>query len=231
MTAAPLAPGPVTVRVPAKVNLELLVGPRREDGYHALSTVFHAVGLYDDVTVSVADGWGISVSGLLADAVPTDGNNLAMRAARLVESRFDVEPVHISIRKGIPVSGGMAGGSADAAATLVGLDHLWDLDLDREAIEELGAELGSDVPFLVAGGTAMGSGRGELLAPVLARGTYHWVFALSDDGLSTPAVYAECDRLRGSAPVPEPVPNPALMSALRSGDPHELAPQLANDLQ
>ena len=231
MTAAPLAPGPVTVRVPAKVNLELLVGPRREDGYHALSTVFHAVGLYDDVTVSVADGWGISVSGLLADAVPTDGNNLAMRAARLVESRFDVEPVHISIRKGIPVSGGMAGGSADAAATLVGLDHLWDLDLDREAIEELGAELGSDVPFLVAGGTAMGSGRGELLAPVLARGTYHWVLALSDDGLSTPAVYAECDRLRGSAPVPEPVPNPALMSALRSGDPNELAPQLANDLQ
>ena len=231
MTAAPLAPGPVTVRVPAKVNLELLVGPRREDGYHALSTVFHAVGLYDDVTVSVADGWGISVSGLLADAVPTDGNNLAMRAARLVESRFDVEPVHISIRKGIPVSGGMAGGSADAAATLVGLDHLWDLDLDREAIEELGAELGSDVPFLVAGGTAMGSGRGELLAPVLARGTYHWVFALSDDGLPTPAVYAECDRLRGSATVPEPVPNPALMSALRSGDPHELAPQLANDLQ
>jgi 4-diphosphocytidyl-2-C-methyl-D-erythritol kinase len=154
-----------------------------------------------------------------------------MRAARLVESRFDVEPVHISIRKGIPVSGGMAGGSADAAATLVGLDHLWDLDLDREAIEELGAELGSDVPFLVAGGTAMGSGRGELLAPVLARGTYHWVFALSDDGLSTPAVYAECDRLRGSATVPEPLPNPALMSALRSGDPHELAPQLANDLQ
>ncbi len=231
MTAAPLAPGPVTVRVPAKVNLELLVGPRREDGYHALSTVFHAVGLYDDVTVSVADGWGISVSGLLADAVPTDGNNLAMRAARLVQSRFDVEPVHISIRKGIPVSGGMAGGSADAAATLVGLDHLWDLDLDREAIEELGAELGSDVPFLVAGGTAMGSGRGELLAPVLARGTYHWVFALSDDGLSTPAVYAECDRLRGSATVPEPLPNPALMSALRSGDPHELAPQLANDLQ
>jgi 4-diphosphocytidyl-2-C-methyl-D-erythritol kinase len=231
MTAAPLAPGPVTVRVPAKVNLELLVGPRREDGYHALSTVFHAVGLYDDVTVSAADGWGVSVSGLLADAVPTDGNNLAMRAARLVESRFDVEPVHISIRKGIPVSGGMAGGSADAAATLVGLDHLWDLDLDREAIEELGAELGSDVPFLVAGGTAMGSGRGELLAPVLARGTYHWVFALSDDGLSTPAVYAECDRLRGSATVPEPVPNPALMSALRSGDPHELAPQLANDLQ
>src|SRR6478736_4977734 len=231
MTAAPLVPGPVTVRVPAKVNLELLVGPRRDDGYHGLSTVFHAVSLYDDVTVSVADEWGVSVSGPLAAGVPEDGNNLAMRAARLVEGRFDVEPVHISIRKGIPVSGGMAGGSADAAATLVALDHLWALDLDREEIEELGAELGSDVPFLVAGGTAMGSGRGEMLAPVLARGTYHWVFALAEGGLSTPAVYAECDRLRGGDDVPEPVATPALMSALRSGDARELAPQLTNDLQ
>lgn len=231
MTSAPLVPAPVTVRVPAKVNLELLVGPRRADGYHALSTVFQAVSLYDDVTVAVAPEWGVSVSGPLADGVPEDGDNLAMRAARLVETHFDVEPVHIAIRKGIPVAGGMAGGSADAAATLVALDHLWDLDLDREELEELGSELGSDVPFLIAGGTAMGSGRGELLAPVLARGTYHWVFALAEGGLPTPAVYAECDRLRGSEQVPDPVANPALMSALRSGDPHELAPQLANDLQ
>ena len=231
MTAAPLVPGPVTARVPAKVNLELLVGARRADGYHALSTVFHAVSLYDDVTVSVDDVWGVSVSGPLSEGVPEGENNLAMRAARLVQGRFDVQPVHVSIRKGIPVSGGMAGGSADAAATLVALDHLWDLGLDREELEELAAELGSDVPFLVVGGTAIGSGRGELLAPVLARGTYHWVFALAQGGLSTPAVYAECDRLRGSGQVPEPVANPALMSALRSGDPHELAPQLANDLQ
>ncbi len=231
MTAAPIVPGPVTVRVPAKVNLELLVGPRRADGYHGLSTVFHAVSLYDDNTVSISDDWGVSVSGPLAAGVPEDGDNLAMRAARLVQARFDVDPVHISIRKGIPVSGGMAGGSADAAATLVALDHLWGLDLDREEVEELGADLGSDVPFLVAGGTAMGSGRGEMLAPVLARGTYHWVFALAEGGLSTPAVYAECDRLRGDADVPEPVATPALMSALRSGDPRELAPQLSNDLQ
>jgi 4-diphosphocytidyl-2-C-methyl-D-erythritol kinase len=207
------------------------VGPLRADGYHSLSTVFHAVSLYDDVTVAVADEWGVSVSGPLAEGVPQDGENLAMRAARLVAGRFDVDPVHISIRKGIPVSGGMAGGSADAAATLVALDHLFELDLDREEVEELAAELGSDVPFLVSGGTAMGSGRGELLAPVLARGTYHWVFALAEGGLSTPAVYAECDRLRGTDDVPEPIANPALMSALRSGDPRELAPQLTNDLQ
>jgi len=231
MTSAPLVPGPVTVRVPAKVNLELLVGPLREDGYHSLSTVFQAVSLHDDVTVSVADEWGVSVSGPLATGVPLGDDNIALRAARLLRRSREVDPVHVRIRKGIPVAGGMAGGSADAAATLVALDHLWELGLDRDELEEAAAELGSDVPFLVSGGTAMGSGRGELLAPVLARGTYHWVFALGEDGLSTPAVYAECDRLRGTTEVPDPAPNPALMAALRTGDPHELAPQLANDLQ
>ncbi len=230
MSSAPLAPGPVTVRVPAKVNLELLVGAPRDDGYHALSTVYQAVSLYDDVTVAEADTWGVTVSGSLAGGVPTDGDNIALRAARLLAARYDGVPVHVSIRKGIPVAGGMAGGSADAAATLVALDHLWDLGLDREDLEGVGAELGSDVPFLVSGGTAMGSGRGELLAPVLARGTYHWVLALAEGGLSTPAVYAEYDRLR-DPDVPAPVATPALMAALRTGDPHELAPQLVNDLQ
>ncbi len=231
MTSAPTAPGAVTVRVPAKVNLELLVGPVRDDGYHDLSTVYQAVSLYDEVTVAPADEWGVSVSGALADGVPTDGDNLALRAARFLARRCDADPVHVSIRKGIPVAGGMAGGSADAAAALVALDQLWELDLERDELEAVAAQLGSDVPFLVAGGTAMGTGRGELLAPVLARGTYHWVLALADGGLSTPAVYAECDRLRAGSDVPAPVATPALMAALRTGDPHELAPQLTNDLQ
>lgn len=232
MTSAVEDPPPVTVRVPAKVNLELRVGPRRADGFHSLSTVYQAVGLYDDVTVSPDDVWGVTVTGPLADGVPDDGDNLALRAARLLadgESR--AQPVHITIRKGIPVAGGMAGGSADAAAALVACDHLWGLQLTKEELEARGAELGSDIPFLVAGGTAMGSGRGELLAPVLARGSYHWVFALGSNGLSTPAVYAECDRLRGSRRVPEPAPSPGLMSALRSGDARELASHLSNDLQ
>jgi 4-diphosphocytidyl-2-C-methyl-D-erythritol kinase len=231
MTASRLVPGPVTVRVPAKVNLELLVGPLRDDGFHTLATVYQAVGLYDDVTVAAADTWGVSVSGALAAGVPTDADNLGLRAARLLADRYAGEPAHVGIRKGIPVAGGMAGGSADAAAALVGLDQLWDLGLDRDELEEVAAELGSDVPFLVSGGTAMGSGRGERLAPVLARGTYHWVFALAEGGLSTPEVYAECDRLRAGTVVPEPVATPALMAALRTGDPHELAPQLTNDLQ
>ncbi|MGL4742785.1 MAG: 4-(cytidine 5'-diphospho)-2-C-methyl-D-erythritol kinase [Dermatophilaceae bacterium] len=231
MTTAPTVPGPVTVRVPAKVNLELAVGPLRSDGYHSLATVYQAVGLFDDVTIAASDTWGCTVTGPFADGVPTDADNLALRAAKSFADRFEGDPVHLTITKGIPVAGGMAGGSADAAATLVGLDHLWELALDRDELEEAAAELGSDVPFLITGGTAVGSGRGELLAPVLARGTYHWVFAVGDCGMSTPEVYAECDRLRADTAVPEPVATPGLMAALRTGDPRELARWLSNDLQ
>ena len=232
MTSAALPPSSVTVRVPAKVNLELLVGGRREDGYHPLSTIFHAVNLFDEVTVSSAPQWGIAVSGPQSFGVPVDGTNLAARAAqRLAEIGGIDEPVHITIRKDIPVAGGMAGGSADAAATLVACDQLWGTRLSRAELEEIAASIGSDVPFLLGGGTAMGSGRGEVLAPVLARGSYHWVFALSEGGLSTPAVYAECDRLRGDRPVPEPSPSAEMMTALRSGDARALGAALANDLQ
>ena len=232
MTSAALTPSSVTVRVPAKVNLELLVGAPQEDGYHPLSTIFHAVNLYDEVTVTTASEWGIAVSGSQSLGVPVDGTNLAAQAAqRLAEVGGIQEPVHISIRKDIPVAGGMAGGSADAAATLVACDQLWGTGLSRPELEELGGSLGSDVPFLIAGGTAMGSGRGQVLAPVLARGSYHWVFALSEGGLSTPAVYAECDRLRGGRAVREPSPSPEMMTALRSGDARALGAALANDLQ
>jgi len=234
MTSAHSDPAPVTVRVPAKVNLELLVGPVRDDGFHSLSTVYQAVNLHDDVTVAPDDDWTCSVTGPYADVVPTDSTNLALRAARLLADEAGVDTaVHVSVAKSIPVAGGMAGGSADAAAALVACDRLWSLGLSTEELEEYAAELGSDVPFLIRGGTAVGSGRGERLAPVLARGTYHWVFAISDIGLSTPEVYAECDRLRGRAKAAyvQPEPNSELMSALRSGDPHVLAPQLNNDLQ
>ena len=232
MTSAAMPPSSVTVRVPAKVNLELLVGARREDGFHPLSTIFHAVNLFDEVTVSSSPEWGVAVSGPQSFGVPVDGTNLAARAAqRLAEAGGIDERVHITIRKDIPVAGGMAGGSADAAATLVACDLLWGTALTRSELEEIAATLGSDVPFLLGGGTAMGSGRGEVLAPVLARGSYHWVFALSEGGLSTPAVYAECDRLRGDREVPDPSPSPAMMTALRSGDARALGAALSNDLQ
>jgi 4-diphosphocytidyl-2-C-methyl-D-erythritol kinase len=222
----------VTARVPAKVNLELMVGPLRSDGFHYLATVFQAVGLYDDVGIEADDDWGVTVTGPYASQVPTDGTNLAIRAARLLAHESDIDiPVHITIDKNIPVAGGMAGGSADAAGALVACDALWGLGSSKAELEELGAELGSDVPFALAGGTAMGSGRGDRLAPVLGRGTYHWVFALGEVGLSTPAVYAECDRLRADKRVREPLPSAAMMTALRSGDAAALGRALSNDLQ
>jgi 4-diphosphocytidyl-2-C-methyl-D-erythritol kinase len=231
-TTAPLS-RTVTVRAPAKVNLELRVGPPRPDGYHQLSTVFMAVGLYDEVSVTAYDDWYVSVTGPYAGLVPTGADNLAVRAARLLADRaaIDHEPLAVRIVKEIPVAGGMAGGSADAAAALLACDHLWGLRMDRDSLVEAAAELGSDIPFALHGGIAMGSGRGEQLAPVLARGTFHWVFALSANGLSTPLVYAECDRLRRRLPVPEPTPSPEMMSALRSGDPIALGQALNNDLQ
>jgi 4-diphosphocytidyl-2-C-methyl-D-erythritol kinase len=222
----------VTARVPAKINLELMVGPPRPDGFHHLATVFQAVGLHDDVSVEAAEDWGITVNGPYADLVPADDTNLAMRAARLLATETGIDvPVHITIDKDIPVAAGMAGGSADAAGALLACDALWGASSSRAALERLAAELGSDVPFALLGGTAMGSGRGDQLAPVLGRGRYTWVFALSDVGLSTPKVYAECDRLRTDVRVPEPMPSESMMTALRSGDAAALGRALSNDLQ
>jgi len=210
MSSAAISVHGVTARVPAKINLELVVGPRRADGFHHLATVFQAVGLHDDVTVEAADDWGITVNGPYADLVPVDDTNLAMQAARLLASEASIDvPVHITIDKDIPVAGGMAGGSADAAGALLACDALWGVGSSKAALEDLAAELGSDVPFALLGGTAMGSGRGDQLAPVLGRGRYHWVLAFSDVGLSTPKVYAECDRLRANRRVPEPAPSAA----------------------
>lgn len=223
----------VTARAPGKVNLELGVGPLREDGYHSLSTVYQAVGLYEDVTASVADEWGVTVRGRDADGVPTDESNTALRAARLLAQRVgDVEPVHLTIHKNVPVAGGMAGGSADAAAALVACDALWGAGIGKDDLEPVAAEVGSDVPFLLHGGTAVGSGRGELISPVLARGTYHWVFVPSGtQGLSTPEVYRTFDVLNQDREVDEPQPSPDMMAALRSADAEALAAVLSNDLQ
>ncbi|WEV76677.1 4-(cytidine 5'-diphospho)-2-C-methyl-D-erythritol kinase [Janibacter cremeus] len=233
MTSPLETPMAVTVRAPAKINLELFVGPRGEDGYHALATVYQAVSIHDEVTAAYADEWGCSVSGRDADRVPTDESNLALKAARaLAERTGGQDPVHLSIRKEIPVAGGMAGGSADAAAALVACDALWETGLSREQLEEVAADLGSDVPFLLHGGTAVGSGRGEVITAVLAKGAYHWVFVPSvDTGLSTPAVYRAFDERRAGTTIEDPAPSAALMSALRAGDPVALAPVLDNDLQ
>jgi 4-diphosphocytidyl-2-C-methyl-D-erythritol kinase len=222
----------VTARAPGKVNLALSVGPLRADGYHELVNVFQAVSLTDEVTARLADGVSVTVEGLHADRVPCDGSNLAVRAARLLAVRTGVDDgVQLHVRKRIPVAGGMAGGSADAAAALLACDAVWSTGLSQAELLDLAAELGSDVPFALVGGTAVGTGRGERLTTVLARGEYEWVVAVTAAGLSTPAVYAELDRLRGEEPVPAPTAADPLMQALRSGDVPALAACLSNDLQ
>lgn len=225
-------PEPVTVRVPAKVNLHLAVGDRRDDGYHELVTVFHAVSLFDEVTATPARDLSVSVHGEGAGALPTGAPNLAWQAAALLARRTGVDPtVHLDLVKGIPVAGGLAGGSADAAATLVACDALWGTAMSRDELLGMAAELGSDVAFALTGGTALGTGRGERLTPVLASGRWHWVLAVSDGGLSTPAVYDELDRLRDSRELPRAGSADALIEALRIHDPSRLADLLDNDLQ
>ncbi|WP_346776766.1 4-(cytidine 5'-diphospho)-2-C-methyl-D-erythritol kinase [Streptomyces sp. HNM0574] len=230
------------VRVPAKVNVQLAVGGLRPDGFHGLANIFLAVGLHDTVTASPSetDGVTLSASGPFARRVPLDGTNLAARAARLLAERHGLgEPrVRLHIAKDIPIAGGMAGGSADAAGALVACDALWGTGTPREELLEMCAELGSDVPFSLLGGAALGQGRGELLTPLVTGGAFHWVFAVADGGLSTPAVYRECDRLREEegtgadvAAVPEPEPSAAVVEALASGDARALAAALTNDLQ
>jgi 4-diphosphocytidyl-2-C-methyl-D-erythritol kinase len=243
VTLTPVEPLPeheVRVRAPGKVNLSLRVGPVAADGYHPLVTVFQAVSVFEEVVATPSDDRSVSVDGPQAELVPTDETNLALRAVHLLARHTGVDDgVHLRISKGVPVAGGMAGGSADAAAALVACDALWRTGLPREDLYALAAQLGSDVPFALTGHTAVGSGRGHLLTPALCRGEFHWAFAVQDRGLSTAAVYREFDRLGGGAAlgpagqrdvVLDPEEDVVLMQALRAGDPHALGAALRNDL-
>ncbi|MDN3260112.1 4-(cytidine 5'-diphospho)-2-C-methyl-D-erythritol kinase [Streptomyces sp. CSDS2] len=222
----------VTVRVPAKVNVQLAVGAARPDGFHDLANVFLAVGLYDEVTVTPAARLRITCDGPDAGQVPLDRTNLAARAAIALAGRRGIEPnVHLHIAKDIPVAGGMAGGSADGAGALLACDTLWGTGASREELLEICAELGSDVPFSLVGGAALGVGRGERLTALEAGGTFHWVFAMAGRGLSTPAVFREFDRLAEGREIPEPVASADLLAALAKGDVDALAAAVSNDLQ
>jgi 4-diphosphocytidyl-2-C-methyl-D-erythritol kinase len=226
--------GPVKVRVPAKINLHLGVGSLRPDGFHELNTVYHAIAIYDELTARPGDTLALTMEGEGAGELALDGTNLVIRAARALAAYARV-PAHarLHLRKQIPLAGGLAGGSADAAATLVACDALWGTGLSRDELATVAAQLGSDVPFLVHGGTALGTGRGEAVSPVLVRPiSWHWVIAVANSGLATPAVYRELDRLRAAGAAPAPIgPADGLLTALRQRDPAVLAKCLGNDLQ
>lgn len=219
---------PVSVRAAAKINLHLGVGAVRADGFHALDTVYQAISLHDEVTVERAPDWSLKLTTadyVDGDVVPLDDDNLVSRAALLL----GVRAAAVSIRKRIPTAGGMAGGSADAAAALVALDRLWDTHTPPQRLAELAAELGSDVPFALVGGTAHGVGRGEIVTSVADPGSWWWVVVPATDGLSTPAVYRRFDELSPEAG--GPTPSDAVLRALSSADPVLLAQALHNDLQ
>ncbi|MEU8977471.1 4-(cytidine 5'-diphospho)-2-C-methyl-D-erythritol kinase [Streptomyces sp. NPDC048309] len=222
----------VTVRVPAKVNVQLAVGGARPDGFHDLANVFLAVGLYDEVTVTPAEELRVTCAGPDAGQVPLDRTNLAARAALELARRYGIDPaVHLHIAKDIPVAGGMAGGSADGAGALLACDTLWGTNASRDELLDICAELGSDVPFSLVGGAALGTGRGERLRVLEVGGTFHWVFAMAGRGLSTPAVFREFDRMNEGVRIPEPVASQELLDALAKGDAGALARAVSNDLQ
>jgi 4-diphosphocytidyl-2-C-methyl-D-erythritol kinase len=228
--------GEVVARAPAKVNVHLGVGPLRPDGFHELRTVYLAVSLFDTVTVRPGEGLSLTLSGEGADGeVPVDRRNLVWQAAELLATTAGVPAdAAIDIAKTIPAAAGLAGGSADAAAALVALDALWGTRADRSDLAGLAAHLGSDVPFSLHGGVALGSGRGEELSPVLARSRWDWVLGIAGEGLSTPAVYAELDRLRADGRVSDGTdlaPVERVIAALRGTEPAAVAGALVNDLQ
>ena len=235
MTQALAADG-VRVRAPGKLNLFFEVGGVHEDGYHDVASAYQAVSLYEDVWASPSDEFTVAISGSVdVSGVPADDRNLAVRAARLVAQRIGYSGgVHLDIVKHVPVAGGMGGGSADAAAALVACDALWGAELGSAELHKLASRLGADVPFALMGGTAIGTGRGDQLSPALAKGRFDWVLEPSNAGLSTPEEYAHLDELRARpdiAATRTPAVDPAVLQALRAGDPVALAEHTRNDLQ
>lgn len=221
----------IVATAPGKINLSLRVGAADERGYHALATVFQAVDLLETVTAEPAEQMSLRIDSHVGGHVPADGSNLALRAAELLRRAYGVDKsAALHIDKRVPVAGGMGGGSADAAATLVALNQLWGLGATREELCQLGAELGADVPFAVLGGTALGEGTGTELTPVPCRGSWHWVLAVPGGFLSTPDVYRRFDALAQGVPT-RPEPDRDQLEALAAGDVDAAAATIANDLQ
>jgi 4-diphosphocytidyl-2-C-methyl-D-erythritol kinase len=227
-----------------KINLFFKVGPLLENGYHQVASLYQAVNLPETVIAELASDWEVTVTGNIDAAhlkgVPTNRNNLVVKAAKAAGGalRFRRVPrLAFTIHKNVPVAGGMGGGSADAAAALLAAEAAWGRKLAPEDRFAVAAELGADVPFALLGGSAIGVGTGHELEPIAQRATLHWVLVPNDFGLSTPAVYAELDRLRdmrGDNPkwVEEAAVNQLLVRALKQGaSAEEIAPLLHNDLQ
>lgn len=224
----------LTVRSAAKINLRLGVGSSRPDGFHTLRTVYQAVSLYDDLTVAPAERLTVATEVapyIDASHLPEPGHNIVDRAAAALADHHG-RPVtaEVHVDKSIPIAGGLAGGSADGAAALLALDRLHGLGTSDDDLLLLAAGLGSDVPFALVGGSALGEGHGEIVTPLDDPGSWWWVVVPSEEGMSTPAVYRHHDELRPDAPE-LPAPPDDVVDALAGGDVRRLAAALHNDLE
>lgn len=184
---------PLTLYAPAKVNLTLTVGDRRPDGYHDVSTVMQAVGLYDTLILTHG-GAGLTLT-CTDPAVPADATNLVLRAAGrfFEETKLPVPDLHLHLRKRIPSQAGLGGGSSDAAAVLRALRTLYAPDISDGRLETLAARLGSDVPFFIRGGTQLATGRGEVVSPLSPLTAGWFVVVKPDEGYSTAEMYRRLD--------------------------------------
>ncbi len=229
----------VHARAPGKVNVFLKVGAVMEDGYHDLATAYQAVSLFEEVRASPASDFSVEFSGSIdTSGLAVGGTNLVIKAARALARKAGYRGgVHLEVEKNVPIAGGMGGGSADAAATLLACDALWGTSASKDELLAIATTLGADVPFSFTGGTAIGTGRGDQLSPALAKGKFQWVLALADFGMSTPGVFHELDRHRDRHAQDifpaehQPSVDANVLQALRAGDPHMLADVLHNDLQ
>lgn len=228
---------------PGKVNLFFKVGPLKDDGYHDVASLYMAVNLAETVVGQIATEYSVKVSGSLDDfallAVPTDESNLVVKVAKQIKALSatpEVIKLQLGIDKHVPVAGGMGGGSADAAAAMLVSNAMFRTDLAPEQLHQLAAELGADVPFALSGGIAIGTGKGDKLTQIENVKPVHLVIIGDQGGLSTPLVYQRLDALRSARgedtkQIAEPEINQQLIRALQSGNVHDIADHLHNDLE
>lgn len=215
----------IVVKAHGKINLFLDCIGKRSDGYHEVNMIMQSVRLHDVIDIRKANANTVYCDSVY---VPNNRNNLAMRAALLLQERYKMPQVAIRIKKNIPVSAGMAGGSSDAAAVLVGCNHLFCLGVSEEKLMTLAAEIGSDVPFCVKGGTAIADGRGEKVHALPDLPKMHVVLVRADYGVSTAAVYKA---IQPEDLQPETTLFEALCQAVRDGDTSFIEKHLYNALE
>ncbi|OIJ20528.1 4-(cytidine 5'-diphospho)-2-C-methyl-D-erythritol kinase [Anaerobacillus alkalidiazotrophicus] len=216
----------ISIKAPAKINLSLDVLHKREDGFHEVEMIMTTVDLADRIELTLLEENRIIVD-VSEGFVPNDSRNLAYQAAQLLKDRYQINKgVHISIKKNIPVSAGLAGGSSDAAATLRGLNKLWSLHLSIDELATLGAHIGSDVSFCVYGGTALATGRGERIEHITPPPPCWIILAKPPIGVSTAEIYRnlKVDQIE------HPDIN-EMISAINSSDYEKICKQLGNVLE